>query len=167
MTLAESIYYLLRFSEMEERKIYKTILVATDGSEPAKHAVEYAAVSAEKWDAKLQILTVVPPPPKVFNEVTGFTPDYSLDYEKAMLGYHLNILDETKKWLIEKHPTLNVSTQVKKGYVPEKILEASEAPDVDLIVIGCRGLGRLTGLFLGSVSNYIVNHCKKPILVVK
>ena len=167
MILAENIYCLIHPSKMEASKIYKTILVATDGSEPAKHAIEYAAVSAEEWGASLQILSVVPPPPRVFNEVVGFTHDYTLDYEKAMLGFHLKILDDAKKWLKKTHPNLTVTTQVKKGYVPEKILEATEAPDVDLIVIGCRGLGQLSGLFLGSVSNHVVNHCKKPILVVK
>jgi len=60
-----------------------------------------------------------------------------------------------------------VSTQVKKGYVATKILKASEEEEVDLIVIGSRGLGGLTGWFLGSVTNHVVNHCTKPILVVK
>jgi len=143
------------------------ILVATDGSEPAKEAVEYAAQLAERWGTTLQILTVVPPPPRVYTDVSVFTVDYNLDYEKAVMAHHLEMLEDTKKSLKAKHPKLTVSTLVKKGYVPDKILEASEAPDVDLIVVGCRGLGRLTGLFLGSVSNYVVNHCKKPILVVK
>jgi nucleotide-binding universal stress UspA family protein len=110
---------------------------------------------------------VVPPPPRVYTDVSVFTVDYNLDYEKAVMAYHLELLEDTKKLLKEKHPQLTVSTQVKKGYIPDKILEASEAPDVDLIVVGCRGLGRLKGWFLGSVSNYVVNHCTKPILVVK
>lgn len=152
---------------MEATKIYKTILAATDGSKPAKEAVEHAAKLAEQYGITLQILTVVPPPPRVYTDVSVFTVDYDLDYEKAIMAYHLKLLEGTKKSLREKHPQLTVSTQVKKGYVPDKILEASEAPDVDLIVVGCRGLGRLTGWFLGSVSNYVVNHCKKPILVVK
>lgn len=122
---------------------------------------------AEKLNSTLQILTVVPPPPRVYTDVSVFTVDYNLDYEKAVMAYHLELLDDTKKSLKEKHSRLTVSTQVKKGYVPDKILEASESPDVGLIVVGCRGLGRLTGWFLGSVSNYVVNHCTKPILVVK
>jgi len=60
-----------------------------------------------------------------------------------------------------------VSTQIKKGYVAKKIVKASEDVEVDLIVIGSRGLGGLTGWFLGSVTNHVVNHCTKPILVVK
>jgi len=147
--------------------MYKTILVATDGSEPAQHAVEYAAISAEKWGANLLILTVVPPPSTIFMDVGGFSADYSVDYEKAIMAYHVGVLDEAKKSLKEKHPKLTVSTQIKKGYVATKILKASEEEEVDLIVIGSRGLGGLTGWFLGSVTNHVVNHCTKPILVVK
>ncbi len=146
--------------------MYKTILVATDGSEPAQHAVEYAAISAEKWDANLLILTVVPPTP-IYPSMDEYTDDFSIEHEKAIMSYHVGVLDEAKKSLKEKHPELNVSTQVKKGYVATKILKASEEAEVDLIVIGSRGLGGLTGWFLGSVTNYVVNHCTKPILVVK
>ena len=147
--------------------MYKTILVATDGSEPAQHAVDYAAISAEKWDAKLQILTVVPPPATVYGDIGGFNADYNVDYEKALTAYHAGVLDDAKKALKAKYPNLKVSTQIKKGYISKRILEASEDIEVDLIVIGSRGLGGLTGWFLGSVTNHVVNHCTKPILVVK
>lgn len=147
--------------------MYKTILVATDGSEPAQHAVDYAAISAEKWDAKLQILTVVPPPATVYGDIGGFNADYNVDYEKALTAYHAGVLDDAKKALKAKYPNLKVSTQIKKGYISKRILEASEDIEVDLIVIGSRGLGGLTGWFLGSVTTHVVNHCTKPILVVK
>ena len=147
--------------------MYKKIMVATDGSDPAKHAVEHAAASAEKWGANLLILTVVPPPSVIFTDVGGFSANYSVDYEKTLMSYYVGVLEDAKKSLKEKYPELNVSTQIKKGYVAKKIVKASEDMDVDLIVIGSRGLGRLTGWFLGSVTNHVVNHCTKPILVVK
>jgi nucleotide-binding universal stress UspA family protein len=147
--------------------MYKKIMVATDGSDPAKHAVEYAAASAEKWGANLLILTVVPPPSVIFTDVGGFSTDYNIDYEKTLMSYYVGVLEDAKKSLKEKYPELNVSTQIKKGYAPAKIVKASEDAEVDLIVIGSRGLGRLAGWFLGSVTNHVVNHCTKPILVVK
>lgn len=147
--------------------MYNTILVATDGSEPSKHAVEYAAISTEKWGAKLLILTVVPPPAAIFTDVGTIGPDYSYDYEKALMAYHTGVLDDAKKALNEKHPGLKIVTQIKKGNVSKTILETSEESEVDLMVIGSRGLGGLGGWFLGSVSNHVVNHAKKPILVVK
>ena len=147
--------------------MYKTILVATDGSEPAKHAVKYAAISAEKWGASLLILSVVPPPSAIYLGMGGYTDDFDIEYEKALMSYHVGVLEAAKKTLKELYPELQVSTQLKKGYVPTKILKATEESNVDLIVIGSRGLGGLTGWFLGSVTNHVVNHCTKPILVVK
>ena len=147
--------------------MYKKILVATDGSESAKHAVNHAAISADKWNAKLHVLTVAPPPQTIFTDVGGFSADYNVDYEKVIMSHHLSVLEKAKKTLKEKYPKLCVSTQIKKGYAATKILEASEEAEVDLLVIGSRGLGGLASLFLGSVTNHVVNHCKKPILVVK
>ncbi len=147
--------------------MYNKILVATDGSEPSKHAVEYAAISAEKWGAQLLILTVVPPPAVIFTYVGTLTADYSYDYEKSLMSYHAAVLDDAKKSLKDKHPDLKVLTQIKKGNVSTKILEALEDSEIDLIVIGSRGLGGISGWFLGSVTNHVINHCKKPILVVK
>jgi len=147
--------------------MYKKIMVATDGSDPAKHAVEYAAATAEKWGAPLLILAVVPQSSVIFTDVGGFSTDYNIDYEKNLVSYYAGVLEDAKKSLKEKYPEIKVSTQIKKGYAATKIVKASEDADVDLIVIGSRGLGRLAGWFLGSVTNHVVNHCTKPILVVK
>ncbi len=147
--------------------MYKKILVATDGSEPAKNAAEYAAETAEKWGADLLLLTVAPPPSVNFTSVGGFSADYNVDYEKSLMSYYVGVLEDAKKSLKEKHIELDITTQIKKGHPARKIVEVSETDDVDLIVIGSRGHGGLTGWFLGSVSNYVVNHCTKPILVVK
>ena len=147
--------------------MYKKILVATDGSEPAKHAAEYAATEAEKWDAKLLILTVVPPQTAIYAGMGGYDNAFTAEHEKVITSSHVGVLEDAKNSLKEKYPKLKVSTQLKKGYVPTKILKASEETEVDLIVIGSRGLGGLTGWFLGSVTNHVVNHCTKPILVVK
>lgn len=147
--------------------MYNTILALTDGSEPSNHAVEHAAITAEKWDSKLSIITIVTLPPKIYTNVGGFSNDYNEDYEKAIMSYHLSVLETAKNTIKEKHPDVKVTTQIKKGNTVQNILEASEAKDVDLVFIGGRGLSGLTGCFLGSVSNQIVNHCTKPIMVVK
>jgi len=145
----------------------KKILVATDGSEPAKHAVEFAATSAEKWNASLLVLSVVPPSTAIYAGMGGYDNSFTAEHEKATTSFHVGVLENVKKSLKEKYPELNVSTQIKKGIVAKNILEVSEEAEVDLIVIGSRGLGGLTGWFLGSVTNHVVNHCTKPILVVK
>ena len=147
--------------------MYNTILALTDGSEPSNNAVEHAAVTAEKWNAKLSIMTVVTPPPRIYTHVGGFSTDYNEDYDKAIMSYHLSVLEEAKNTIKEKHPDVKVTTQIKKGNTVQNILQASEAKDVGLVFIGSRGLSGFAGCFLGSVSNQVVNHCTKPIMVIK
>ena len=47
------------------------------------------------------------------------------------------------------------------------ILDFLEEHDVDLVVMGSRGLGVMKGVLLGSVSQYVVEQAKCPVLVVK
>ncbi len=148
--------------------MYKNILVATDGSDPAKHASEYAAATAEKWGAHLLILTVVPQAPSTsFTDVCECAYENDDDYEKTISSYHLAVLDEALTSLKEKHPELSVSTIMKKGDAAMQILAVSEEAEVDLIVMGCRGQSGLTEWFLGSVTSHVVSHCMNPILIVK
>ncbi|MBF1324840.1 MAG: universal stress protein, partial [Megasphaera micronuciformis] len=39
--------------------------------------------------------------------------------------------------------------------------------NADLIVMGSRGLGPLKGLFMGSVSSFVVTHAACPVMIVK
>ena len=36
----------------------------------------------------------------------------------------------------------------------------------DLVVMGSRGLGKIKGIFMGSVSQQVVQECKCPVLVI-
>ena len=49
----------------------------------------------------------------------------------------------------------------------EAIIEAADKEDVDLIVVGGRGHNTLRRTFLGSVSDYIIHHAHKPVIVCK
>ena len=46
-------------------------------------------------------------------------------------------------------------------------LDFAESNNIDLIVMGSRGLGVVKGVLLGSVSQYVVEQAKCPVLVVK
>ena len=49
---------------------------------------------------------------------------------------------------------------------PQAILDAADEHDAGVIVVGARGLGGLQALFLGSVSEAVVRHARRPVLVV-
>jgi nucleotide-binding universal stress UspA family protein len=60
-----------------------------------------------------------------------------------------------------------VERQVAVGRPVDEIVEAAARPDVDLVVVGARGLGTLERVVLGSVSEGVLRHADRPVLIVK
>ena len=52
------------------------------------------------------------------------------------------------------------------GQPGEAICEIAEERDVKLIILGCRGLNKIRRTFLGSVSDYVIHHCKRSVMVI-
>ena len=61
----------------------------------------------------------------------------------------------------------NITLELREAPEAEAILEAAGRRQCDLIVMGTRGLGRLAGLLLGSVSQKVVQHAQCPVLLVR
>ena len=154
-------------------ELYKTILVPTDGSEPSNHALEHALVIAEKYDAKIQLLSVVSRivMPFFSDGGLGRTPISTVEdyvrYQDQLKEVYKNVLKTAEKKVEETHPDLKVETLLKEGKPSTIIVETAESNNVDLIVIGSRGLGGISGLILGSTSRRVVDSCTKPILIIK
>ena len=135
-----------------------------DGSESSKQALKVAMESASKWGAELLIVSVIPP---VSALLYGARAIYLDEYVQWLEQVHIKVLDDAKEMVKENHPELKVSVSLLKGHVPSTIIKASDSDDINLIVMGSRGLSGIKSWFLGSVSKNVVEHCKKPILIVK
>lgn len=66
-----------------------------------------------------------------------------------------------------KDKMAEAETLVLDGDPKDMICQAAEQMQVDLPVVGSRGLGKIKRAFLGSVSDYCAHHAKCPILIVK
>ncbi|MFQ5998178.1 MAG: universal stress protein, partial [Candidatus Bathyarchaeia archaeon] len=64
-----------------------------------------------------------------------------------------------------KSQQLDVSIRILHGNPAEEIIKESE--NVNLIVIGCRGLTGAKAFFLGSVSSRVSRYARCPVLIVK
>ena len=151
----------------------KKILVALDGSEPSQRALEYAVEFAEKWKSELTMLAVIPRVmlPIFPDEGFGATPlaaarDFG-QYQERMRGIYQNVLAEAEAKVRHEHPDVKVVTRLEEGRPSATIVDAAESDGVDLIVIGSRGMGGITGWILGGTSRNVVQSCTKPILIVK
>lgn len=153
--------------------MYKTILVAFDGSEASKHALDHAVSIAESNMAEVHIISVVPRvmmpvfPDEGFGAAPVTAAQDMSDYQDRMKDIYGKSLEDVKKDVNNHYPNLNVTTKLMEGKPSSIVIDEAENNDIDLIVIGSRGLGGITGWILGSTSRRIVENCTKPVLVVK
>ena len=63
--------------------------------------------------------------------------------------------------------TGEVKTLFRNGDPGEEIIEEAEKGDYDLIIMGSRGRGIFTRTILGSISNKVLNHTNKNVLIIK
>lgn len=88
-------------------------------------------------------------------------------YQEKMKELYEGVLTEAKAQLKEEHPDVKVETTLREGRPSATIVEVAEDNGVDLIVMGSRGVGGITGWILGSTSRRVVDSCTRPILIVK
>jgi nucleotide-binding universal stress UspA family protein len=141
------------------------ILVATDGSEPANNALEFAAEMAAENNAELLIVSVVYIAPIASYE--NFSPVYLPNLEVDITEYIENMVKDLVLNTSEQYEGLKVTGLVKHGTPTKGILDAVAEVNPDLIVVGNRGQGGLLSWLLGSTSRNVVNSCTTSVLVVK
>ena len=141
------------------------ILVAIDGSDHADHALGYALDLANKYSAKLLLLTVVPP---VFLQL----PSLNVVKSQALAEASIELENSFRTALLraeeraKKTPNLSLFTKLEHGNPDEVIVETAKTGDFDVIVVGSRGLGR-RDFALGSVSSRVAENAACPVLIVK
>lgn len=127
---------------------YVRILVAYDGSDNADRALSRAISIAQKGEAALTIVLVVPPSP--YDEV--------LEDGRRVLG---RAAEKARGSLSD------VSEVLRDGQPADEILQLADDQEADLIVVGRRGLSAVERFFQGGVSSAVVAHSKCDVLVVR
>lgn len=141
--------------------MYNKILVPVDGSQDSYCALKEAELLAKAFESKLIILTVLTDTNVIEHYPGNFL---STDFKKAQEQRGQRILNKALETIDYKG---DVETCVRVGRASEEILKCSEEKEVDLIVIGSRGLGGFSRTLLGSVSDKVLNAAKVPVLVNK
>lgn len=138
-------------------------LLAVDGSEHARHAIEAVARLARS-SAQLEVLILnVRTDPVFYSEITAET---YRELDTAARGEQARVLQQAAD--LARAAGLNVVAKLDPaGVVVTEILNAATEGRVDQIVLGTRGMGALGGLFLGSVAQRVVHQASVPVLLVK
>ena len=143
----------------------KRILVATDGSEGANRAVDYAARRAKDDGAELLIINIIGGyglPNKVF---LAFTNDQNILLKELLASQSSETLTAARDraW---KAGVGTILLESRTGEVAQTIIEIAQEKQADAIVVGKRGAGRVAGVLLGSVSQKLVILSPVPLTVV-
>ena len=145
--------------------MFKTILVAVDGSEGSKKAIQYGAEMQTRYDAQLLLLTVFRHHSLLEASMSMVRPENPQNIDDGMRGYAKEVADEAKV-LAREAGASNVRAFVKGGQPARTIVKFAAEHDADLIVVGSRGMGDIEGFLLGSVSHKVTSLASCPVLVV-
>lgn len=150
----------------EAMAVLRKILVALDGSDDRVKVGEAVRALAEgRPGVEVTLLHVAPPiPDEVRREVARLV-GLDVDLDTLVDREAAAILKPVKEQLEEA----NIPTQIEiaVGEPGEEICRLAVRDHYDLIVMGRRGLSRLQEAFLGSVTEYVLRHSQKPVLIVQ
>jgi nucleotide-binding universal stress UspA family protein len=132
----------------------KHILLAYDGGEPAKRALETAIDLTKKFDATLSVVSVVP-------TYAGRSPVAPWDDRTI----HAQELLEARKLL--EAQGIQAEMIEPAGDPAREIEKIATAGKFDTIVIGSRGLGVLGRVLQGSVSEHVATHADATVVVTR
>ena len=147
----------------EKEAPMERILIAIDGSPASHEAVEFGVELAAEQDAAVIFVHVVP--------ASGRHPDDLLRHgcrSSAARG-HARKRGSPSSRRRQPRSTRAYSATAKLliGDAVDEIVACADNLDVDLIVIGSRGHGKLTSALLGSVSRGVVSESKRPVLIIR
>lgn len=148
--------------------MYRSILVATDGSEYSARAVKQAALLAKMSGAKLLLFHAAPN-----TRMPGYVEGAGTELVREVNEIANNNRDaEAKGVLSDAHTALGFpDISIEELFVVndspyQAILETARYRDCDLIVMAPHGHHGIAGILLGSETQKVLTHSKVPVLVV-
>src|SRR6266446_6499506 len=138
----------------------RKIMVPTDFSSRSDHVIQYAAMIAKIFKARILLVHVIEPFTYSVNDMLNV-----LDHFTALKTIAQPLLDNARKRLLKK--ALAVETALLTGVPYREILQKSRRARVDMIVMGTHGRTGVEHLLLGSVAEKVVRLAACPVLTVR
>jgi nucleotide-binding universal stress UspA family protein len=145
------------------------VLVCYDGSPSAKHAISVVHETLGRlpvtllhvWSPPAEFLAAAP-----FGTASGEGGVSIAELERLSLERAQEIVQEGYELARQLGLAVDARTERNDSSVWQTILGVAAETEAELIVIGTRGATAVQSLLLGSVSNAVVHHSKRPVLVV-
>ena len=137
------------------------VLVATDGSERARVAIDLAAALALRDGTAIEILDVYEP----LMPGTEVPPETLAALERDTTERIDEHLADARERI--SSPRYTVETLTRRGRAPSEIVREAEQMRTDLIVLGSRGRGPIASMLLGSVAAEVIDRAPCAVLVAR
>jgi len=139
----------------------KRILLPTDFSDCAQHALKYATALARSFGAKVYLLHVVDVP------VYGYLEPFA-----GSVWSLYDMKEEAERSIADIIPpedrdAVGAESFVREGTPFVEIVKFAKEKDIDLIVIGTHGRTGLKHMLIGSVEEKVVRKAPCPVLTVR
>lgn len=152
------------------------ILYATDLSDNARYAYNYAASLAQQYSARITILHVIENlTTETFLQIHGFVgeekwkklqEEKQADFVSRIQGRLSNFCDEISNDM--DACTFQVDKiLVKDGIAADEILHQADLNDADMIIMGTRGFGMFKDALMGGTARRVVRRSAIPVMVVR
>ena len=158
---------------------FQHILYATDLSDTARHAINYACSIGSRYGGKVTVLHVVPDILEEYASEAGMDMGERLgrkveDYNDKSIRLAAQAvrerIQETARRIQDKLPSCPLSTAdvlVKVGNPVQRIVTEAETGPYDLVIMGAHGRGRFESMMVGNVTRGVIQKCTKPVLIVR
>lgn len=140
------------------------ILVATDGSKHALHAVKYAVKLVRQLTSASNSITLI-----------SVHDDAALRHSRSLMGsdavaeYLREFSEKELKAARKVLDTAGVKhdMEIRIGHVAQEIVACADKGKYDLIVLGAKGRGAILDALIGSVAQRVLATAETPVLLVK
>jgi nucleotide-binding universal stress UspA family protein len=139
---------------------FDRILLATDGSEPAVLATQYAVTLAKTYGASILAIYVD-------DGVEALQLPEEIEGDDSWEGYHPSVKGLGVAKLMAERNEVPVEVKIIRGGVAKRIIKTAQDTKADLIVLGETGRTGLKRLGMGSIAETVIKGSETPVLVIK
>jgi nucleotide-binding universal stress UspA family protein len=145
------------------------ILIATDGSEYGKSAVETAAQHIWPIGSELKVVSVVDPPVPIGGEIYMMNMNIYEETARVQREEAQKIIDDAAAAIHRgvNGDNVRVSMAVLTGSPNRRTVEEADEWGADLIMLGSHGYKTWERVLLGSVSLSVAQHAKCSVWIVR
>ena len=145
----------------------KKMLVAYDGSEASKKAIDMVVKCSNKED-EIILLTVVPAELAESSFTKMLLPTIDLSNVVKSGSFKQKAMESLSKIIKEiDYAVSKVNVVVEAGDPADEILLSAKKHEANLIILGYKGFGKEGRFLLGSVTDKVVRHASVSVLVVR